>query len=309
MRLVTNAIAARISQYKRDLAAKTPANPFRKRTITPLEFVSEVAAIAAEASTFNRVWVKRELDPRFRETLMLAVARLNDSKYCSWAHHEWASIEGVSEKELAHIEQMNPAQFDRKTWLALSFVCQLVTTRFGPVPKKLMQQIRSNYTTEEIEQITLVAKVMDAANRSSNTFDALLSRLNGKPSRNSAIVDEAIMSAAFLAVLPPLLAYFSYASKRSIDSLLRRMVAYTRRMEAEYTEAQEVGKRHARARKQPSRASKQPSRARKQPARAAEQATPARAQSTRAPKEPARARKQTARARSRAEQERAEVVH
>ena len=79
-----------------------------------------MASIAAEAPTFNKVWVKRELDPRFRETLMLAVARLNDSKYCSWAHHEWAGIEGVTDEELAHIEQMDPANFDGRTWLALS---------------------------------------------------------------------------------------------------------------------------------------------------------------------------------------------
>ena len=79
MKLIRNAIAAGISQYKRDLAtARTPANPFRKRTITPLGLVGELAAIAAQRSTFSKVWVKRELDPRFRETLMLAVARFND---------------------------------------------------------------------------------------------------------------------------------------------------------------------------------------------------------------------------------------
>jgi alkylhydroperoxidase/carboxymuconolactone decarboxylase family protein YurZ len=266
MKLIMNAVAAGISQYKRDLAARKRANPFRKRTITPLGFVSEVVSIAAEASTFNRVWVKREMNPSFRETLMLAVARRNDSIYCSWAHHEWAAIEGVSEKELAHIEQMDPAHFDRKTWLALSFVRELVTARFGPVPGKLMQQMRSNYTAEEVEQIMLVAKVMDAANRISNTFDALLSRLDGNASRTSGIVDEAIVSAALVAVLPPLLAYFSYASKRSIDELLCRMSAYTHKMDAEHAEAEGGSKRPARARKQPAQARNQPARVRKQAA-------------------------------------------
>ena len=275
MKLITNAIGAGIRQYKRERAATKPADAFRKRTITPLQLAAEVAAIAAEASTFSRVWVRRELDPRFRETLMLAVARLNDSKYCSWAHHEWAAIEGVSAKELGHIEQMDAAHFDRKTQVALDFVCQRVTARFGPVPKRLMQQMRSHCTADEIDQITLVARVMDAANRSSNTFDALVSRLDGKPSQSSGIVDEAIMSAAFCAVLPPLLAYFSYASKLSIESLLRRMVAYTRKMDAEHTGAEG-------GRKRPAQGGKQPARRRKQAAQAKDQPSPARKRSARA---------------------------
>jgi AhpD family alkylhydroperoxidase len=176
-----------------------PLGAFRKRTITALEFVGEVPSIAAEASTFNKVWVRRELDPRFRETLMLAVARQNDSKYCSWAHHEWARIEGVSEARVAHIEHMDQARFDSRTWLAITFACELVNARFGPVDRKLMQEMRKQYTAEEIEEITLVAKAMDAANRSSNTFDAFLSRLSGKPSPKGRVVDEAILSAAFCA--------------------------------------------------------------------------------------------------------------
>jgi AhpD family alkylhydroperoxidase len=123
-----------------DQKAASPLGGFRKRTITPLSLVGAVASIATETPTFHKVWVKRELDPGFRETLMLAVARSNDAKYCSWAHHEWAMIEGVPEEELAHVEQMDPAQLDRKTWLAISFVRALVAANFGPVSKELCRR-------------------------------------------------------------------------------------------------------------------------------------------------------------------------
>jgi alkylhydroperoxidase family enzyme len=227
-------------QNKRGRAArKTPASPLgtgRKRTITPLGFLGSVASIATEAATFYKVWVKRDLDPGFRETLMLAVARFNASRYCSWAHHEWAIIEGVPEEELAHVERMGPGHLDRKTWLAISFVRELVAAEFGPVPTQLMKKMRACYTAEEIEEITLVAKVMDALNLGSNTFDAFLSRLSGKPSKDGQIVDEAIMSAVFCCALPPLLTFFSRSSKLSIDELARRMVDYTTKTDAEYIE-------------------------------------------------------------------------
>ena len=88
-----------------------PASPFggfRKRTITAREFARAMASIAAQAPTVYRVWIKRELDPGLREELMFAVSKVNDCRYCSWAHHEWASVDGISEEELAQIEQMDP---------------------------------------------------------------------------------------------------------------------------------------------------------------------------------------------------------
>ena len=160
-----------------------------------------------------------------------------------------------------------------------------------------MQEMRAQFTDDEIEEIALVAKVMDAANRSSNTFDALLSRLSGKPSRSSTIVDEAIMSAAFCAFLPPLLVYFSRASKRSIGELLQRMIGYTRKMEAEYMAAEQGRKGPARARKQPSGKPKQAARRRKQAAQAPEQPEQVPERVAQAPEQPAAARKRPARAR------------
>lgn len=235
-------------------AGKKSANPaahFHKRTITPVGFIGDVVSIATEGSTFNKVWVKRELDPRFRETLMLAVARMNDSKYCSWAHREWAAIEGVSEEDIAHIEKLAPSYFDARTRLALSFVRELVAARFGPVPSILMRKMRASYSAEEIEEITLVAKVMDFANRSSNTLDALTSRLSGKPSRSGRVLDEAIMSGAILCVMPALWVYFSRASNSSIPEVVGRMLDYTKKMDAEYMAAEQAQQLPAPRRRRP----------------------------------------------------------
>lgn len=255
MHPIKKLVAAGIALSKFTAAAgKKSANPieyFHKRTITPLGFIGDVVSIATEGSTFNKVWVKRELDPRFRETLMLAVARMNDSKYCSWAHREWAAIEGVSEEDIAHIEKLAPSYFDARTRLALSFVRELVAARFGPVSSILMRKMRATFSAEEIEEITLVAKVMDFANRSSNTFDALTARLSGKPSRSGRVLDEVIMSAAFLCALPPLLTYFARASNSSISEAVGRMLDYTKQMDAEYMAAEQAQQAPAPRRRRP----------------------------------------------------------
>ena len=70
---------------------------YRKRTITAREFIGNLFSLAGEAPTIYEIWGKHELDPGFREELMLAVAKLNDCRYCSWGHHEWAHAAGVSE--------------------------------------------------------------------------------------------------------------------------------------------------------------------------------------------------------------------
>ncbi len=236
---------------------------FRKRTITPLEFVGAVASIATEAPTLQKIWVDREMDPGFREKLMVAVARHNDAKYCSWAHHEWAVIEGVSEEELAHIEHLDRTHLDRKTSLAIAFVRELVATNFGRVSRERMQQMRVRYSAEEIRQIALVARVMDALNLSSNTFDAFLSRLSGKPSPKGRIVHEAIMSAIVSCAFPPLLVFFSRSSNRSIDEVLRRMIDYIRKMDAQPASREQGRRPPAPPRKNPEQARKQFPRARR----------------------------------------------
>jgi AhpD family alkylhydroperoxidase len=208
-----------------------PLGGFRKRTITAGEFLAATAALVRRAPTIYKVWVRHELDPGLREELMLAVSKLNDCRYCTWGHHEWAHIAGVSEEELAQIEQMDPTDFDRRKWLAISYVRALVSARFGSVSGDLLSEMQANYSRREIEEIVLVAKVMDISNRGANTWDSMLSRLRGKPAAESRLIDEAVLSVAFLGVAPVIVLFLARASKRPFLEMARSMIDYTKRME------------------------------------------------------------------------------
>ena len=204
---------------------------YRKRTITAREFIGNLFSLAGEAPTIYEIWGKHELDPGFREELMLAVAKLNDCRYCSWGHHEWAHSAGIPEEELARIEDMDLDSFDRRKWVALSYVRAFVSDKFGSVPRDLRREMRENYTAHEIKEIELVVRIMDLGNRSANTWDAMLSRLKGNPAADSHIVDEAVLSGAFLTVAPIAIAYLAYASNRSFLDTARSLIDYVEHYE------------------------------------------------------------------------------
>lgn len=220
--------------------AKPPASPFggfRKRTMTARELAASAVSLVPDTPTLYRVWVKHEIDPGFREELMLAVSKLNDCRYCSWGHHEWANIAGVPEEELASVEQMDPAHFDRRKWIAISFARELVSARFGRISKDLMQEMKANYSAREIREIILIAKIMDIGNRGANTWDSMRARLRGQPAAESRIIDETVLSAVFLTVAPIVVLFLARASKRSFREMARSLIDYTKRMEAQSTES------------------------------------------------------------------------
>lgn len=213
---------------------------YRKRTITARDFIGSLFSLAGEAPTIYEIWGKHELDPGFREELMLAVAKLNECRYCSWGHHEWAHAAGVPEEELAQIEDMDIDSFDRRKWVALSYVRAFVSGKFGSVPGDLRREMRDNYTAHEIKEIELVVRIMDLGNRSANTWDAMLSRLKGNPAGDSHIIDEAVLSGAFLAIAPVAIAYLAHASNRSFLETARSLIDYVNHYEERNVKEQAV---------------------------------------------------------------------
>jgi AhpD family alkylhydroperoxidase len=226
-----NPLGRRRRRQAAEKAAPSPLGGFRKRTMTARDLLVGTVSLVPDAPTIYKVWVKHDLDPGLREELMLAVSKLNDCRYCSWGHHEWAHIAGVPEDELAQIEQMDPIHFDRRKWLAISYVRELVNARFGSVSGDLLREMQTNYSKREIAEIVLVAKVMDMSNRGANTWDSMLSRLRGKPAAESRLVDEAVLSVAFFAVAPVIVMFLARASKRPFLEMARSLIDYTKRRE------------------------------------------------------------------------------
>ncbi len=216
----------------RDRAAALRRN-IRKPTITTRDAVETVSSLLAELPKLHAIWKLHELDPAFREELMVAVARQNDAPNCNWAHRTWAEAEGATMSELAKIERLQSRGLDRRKWVAVVYVRTLVTSEFTKMPPDLREELAAHYTPREIADIELVARVMDLINRISNTFDAMVSRLQFAPGKDSRLLDEVVSSAIFLTAAPPLLLYLARRSGRSFLEATRSLAGHSRRMRAE----------------------------------------------------------------------------
>jgi len=204
---------------------------YRKRTMTAREFAGSIHELAPQAGMIYRIWGRQALDPGFREELMLAVAKLNDCRYCTWGHHEWAYLSGVPEEELAHIENMDPKGFDRGKWVAISYVRALVSANYAEVSPELLAELKQYYTAREIEEIALVARVMDIANRGANTWDAMRSRMQGNPANDSHLLDEIVMSGVFWSAAPLVILLLAREAKRPYREMWRSMLDYVKNYE------------------------------------------------------------------------------
>ena len=208
--------------------ARSAFGGFRKRTMTAREFIGSLRLLAPQAPMLYQIWGKQALDPGFREELMLAVAKLNDCRYCTWGHHEWAYLSGVDEEELAHIENMDPEGFDRGKWVAINYVRALVSADYGSVEPNLTRELQDHYSLHEIEEMELVARVMDIANRGANTWDAMLSRIKGNPANDSHLLDELVMSGVFWSAAPLVILLLARESKRPYVEMWHSMVDFVR---------------------------------------------------------------------------------
>ena len=207
-----------------------------KRTIGTFGFFSEMLSFAAQLPTIYKIWQKHEIEAGFREELMLAVSTMNDCKYCTWGHHEWAHAAGISDEELDHIEHGDPEGIERAKWVAISYVVTFVSSEYKDIPDELVQEMQANYTANEIKEIELVARIMDIANRGANTWDAMLSRLHGKPAHDSHVLDEFVLSGVFWILAPVSLLVLAQQSDRSFLELMRGLLDYVKQADDEAAE-------------------------------------------------------------------------
>ena len=161
------------------------------------------------------IWGARRLDPKLREEVMLAVAQANACRWCTLAHRRWALAEGVSDAEIAALENQDPGEFDRRTWAAVAWADARARADLGPVPAEFEDELARHYSPAERDDLDLVTTLMTVANRSANTFDALLARLRGRPVPGSRLFDELLIGSGVVLSIPPVAAYLALIRRGS----------------------------------------------------------------------------------------------
>jgi AhpD family alkylhydroperoxidase len=179
------------------------------RTTTAAGALREATALVGRSRDLIAVWGRRRLDPRLREEIMVAVARANTCRWCTLAHRRWAIAEGVTDEELAAMEGQDAEHFDRRTWAAIAWAQARTRADLEPVPDELEAELARHYDEGERADLELVTQTMGVANRSANTFDALLERLRGRPVAGSRVGDEVALGSVVALSIPPVAAYLT----------------------------------------------------------------------------------------------------
>ncbi|MGB5372984.1 MAG: carboxymuconolactone decarboxylase family protein [Polyangiales bacterium] len=169
------------------------------RVYTVPELFADLGSVLTRAPALWAIWIGGRLPRALREQIIVAVAKVNACRMCEHAHTRMALEAGVSDAELAALEDMNPSAFDRRTWLAIAHARERTRANFAPVAddacQEALNEALSAQTRSDVEDL---ARVMTVANRIANTLNALPDRWRGNPVPDSRIFDELVINFLFL---------------------------------------------------------------------------------------------------------------
>ena len=163
------------------------------------ELFGDLGSVLTRVPALWAIWIRGRLPRALREKVIVAVAQVNACRMCEHAHTRMAFEAGVSDAELAALENMDESAFDRRTWLAIAHARERTTSGFAPVADDESQdglnEALGAQTSRDVED---VARAMTVANRIANTLNALPDRLRGHPNPGSRLFDELLINIMFL---------------------------------------------------------------------------------------------------------------
>jgi AhpD family alkylhydroperoxidase len=239
----------RIETVERDLDPESssttrlapPAASGRHKPVIRSRKRGSTAALLRRASGIKAIWFDHRLDPAFREELMVSVAAANSCRQCSYAHREWALIEGLPPDELAALEGRDYESLDERTWAAVAWVHALAASDFTDVPEAIDANFRARFSPQEQADIEVVARTMTWMNQISNTVDAAWGRVNGNPVPGSGVLTELEAVVLYGLAVPPLIVWMSVKEGRRPMQFVRSMAQFFREFDARVTEPAGTG--------------------------------------------------------------------
>jgi AhpD family alkylhydroperoxidase len=129
------------------------------------------------------------VDKAFAERIMLAVSRVNGCRYCTYAHTRAALREGVPQGELKRLMAGDFGAVPQDQVVALHFAQHYAETE-GRTDPEARRTLVETYGEDKARDILTYIRLITVGNLYGNTFDALLSRLAGRPAPGSNPVSE-----------------------------------------------------------------------------------------------------------------------
>ncbi|MBN1146594.1 MAG: carboxymuconolactone decarboxylase family protein [Anaerolineales bacterium] len=163
---------------------------FNKRIYTFPALQADVQQIFDHIDDLRRASRGGRVNRAFAEKIMLVVSAVNGCRYCCYGHSQAALAAGISDEELQSLLALDLGVFPVEEATALTFAQHYAEANGQPDPDA-WQRVVSYYGEETAQDILAYIRMITFGSLLGNTFDALLSRLGGKPAAGSSLRSEA----------------------------------------------------------------------------------------------------------------------
>jgi AhpD family alkylhydroperoxidase len=152
--------------------------PFRRRIYRRLaEVLADFRAIMARRDLMKPLMRGELIDAAFRERLMLAVTAVNGCRHCSYVHAKQALVAGISEEEVAALQEGDLGGAPEEELPALLYAQHWAETRGEPDPTA-RSRVSERYGEETMAAIDLALRTIQMGNLMGNTVDYVLYRVS-----------------------------------------------------------------------------------------------------------------------------------
>lgn len=169
--------------------SKVIRTPFNKRICTFSTFKADVEQIFDHIDDLRQAARGGRVSKAFAEKIMLVVSSVNGCRYCWYGHSRAALAEGVSETELQSLLALDLGTFPASEVTALTYAQHYAETN-GQTDPLAWQRVVTYYGEQTARDILAYIRMITLGNLLGNTFDALLSRVAGKPAPGSSLWSE-----------------------------------------------------------------------------------------------------------------------
>jgi AhpD family alkylhydroperoxidase len=165
------------------------ATPFMRRIYDVPHFLRDIREVMTHAEDIREASRAGRVSKAFREKIMLAVTYVNGCRWCNYGHTRAALREGVSEDELRHLVEGEFALLPEGEVVALVFAQHYAETEGHP-DQEALQRLEETYGQDAARDIIAYIRLITMGNLLGNTFDALISRVQGKAAPGSTFLSE-----------------------------------------------------------------------------------------------------------------------
>lgn len=162
---------------------------FKKRIYTYPVFRADVERIFDHIGDLRQATRAGRISKAFAEKIMLVVSSVNGCRYCCYGHSKAALVAGVAETELQKLLALDLGTFPVNELVALTFAQHYAEANGMPDPAT-WQRVVTYYGEDTARDILAYLRMITFGNLLGNTFEALRSRIAGKPTLNSSLWGE-----------------------------------------------------------------------------------------------------------------------